>query len=62
MMDYTGPWEKDEIQHLKKTYPHSSTYDVAFDLDRPVEAVKKRASRLGLRKTKKYLKTLGRKS
>ena len=34
--------------------------DVAAKLGRPTEAVKKKASRMGLRKTKKYMKTLGR--
>jgi hypothetical protein len=32
---------------------------VALDLRRPLEAVKKRASRLGLRKSRRYMKSLG---
>jgi hypothetical protein len=36
------------------------TADVASPLGRPTEAVKKKASRMGLRKSKRYMKSLGR--
>ena len=55
-----GRWTKDDIRKLKKLFPHMGTAAVAAELDRPVEAVKKRASRMGLRKSARYLKTLGR--
>lgn len=38
----------------------AATAEVAPQLGRPTEAVKKKASRMGLRKSKKYMKSLGR--
>ena len=55
-----GTWSKDDIKLLKTKFPNSPTAEVAAALGRPTDAVKKKASRMGLRKTKKYLKTLGR--
>lgn len=55
-----GTWTKDEIKALKKMFPSNPTAEVARQLGRPLENVKKKASRMGLKKTKKYLKTLGR--
>ncbi len=55
-----GLWSKSEISLLKKLFPSNLTAKVAAKLGRPVEAVKKKASRMGLKKTKKYLKSLGR--
>ena len=56
----TGLWSKSDIATLKKLFGGKSTADVAKELGRPLDAVKKKASRMGLRKTKKYMKTLGR--
>lgn len=55
-----GLWTKDDLKLLKKMFANSATADVAAKLGRPTEAVKKKASRMGLRKTKKYMKSLGR--
>ena len=55
-----GLWSKSDISTLKKLFGANSTADVAKKLGRPLDAVKKKASRMGLRKTKKYMKTLGR--
>ncbi len=55
-----GVWTKDDLKLLKKLFTSSATADVAAKLGRPTEAVKKKASRMGLRKSKKYMKTLGR--
>ena len=55
-----GLWSKDEVQLLKKLFGNSPTAEVAAQLNRSVDTVKKKASRMGLRKTKKYMKTLGR--
>ena len=55
-----GLWTKDDLKLLKKLFTSSPTADVAAKLGRPTEAVKKKASRMGLRKSKKYMKTLGR--
>ncbi len=55
-----GLWSKDDLKQLKKLFPNRPTADVATDLGRPTEAVKKKASRMGLKKSKKYMKSLGR--
>ena len=55
-----GTWTKAEITLLKRMFPDNPTTTVAAKLGRPLENVKKKASRMGLKKTKKYLKTLGR--
>lgn len=55
-----GTWTTDDLKLLKKQFPSVATADVAAQLGRPVDAVKKKASRMGLRKSKKYMKTLGR--
>jgi len=55
-----GLWSKDDIKQLRKLFPNRATAEVASDLGRPTEAVKKKASRMGLRKSKKYMKSLGR--
>jgi hypothetical protein len=55
-----GLWTKDDLKVLKGAFSNHPTADVAAKLGRPTEAVKKKASRMGLSKTKKYMKTLGR--
>jgi len=55
-----GLWSKDDIKQLRKLFPNQATADVASNLKRPTEAVKKKASRMGLRKSKRYMKSLGR--
>ena len=55
-----GLWSKDDIKQLRKLFPSHATADVASTLKRPTEAVKKKASRMGLRKSKSYMKSLGR--
>jgi len=55
-----GLWSKSELALLKKLFPNNPTAQIAANLGRPNDAVKKKASRMGLRKSKKYLKTLGR--
>jgi hypothetical protein len=55
-----GLWTKDDLKLMKGTFSNNPTADVAAKLGRPTEAVKKKASRMGLSKTKKYMKTLGR--
>lgn len=53
-------WTKAEVNLLKKLFPTNPTSKIAAKLKRKTDAVKKKASRMGLRKSKKYLKTLGR--
>ena len=55
-----GTWSKSELGLLKKMFPNNPTATISAELGRPNDAVKKKASRMGLRKSKKYLKTLGR--
>jgi len=55
-----GLWSRSELALLKKLFPNNPTAQIAANLGRPNEAVKKKASRMGLRKSKRYLKTLGR--
>ena len=55
-----GTWSKSELQILKKEFPNRPCIDVAEKLGRPFYAVKRKAYRLGIYKTKKYLKSLGR--
>ena len=57
----SGPWSKDEVKLLKKIYRSSSNADVAKKLGRSVSSVTAKARALGLSKTKKYLKSIGRK-
>lgn len=55
-----GLWTKGDLSLLKKLFPNNPTAKISAKLGRPNDAVKKKASRMGLRKSKKYLKTLGR--
>ncbi len=55
-----GAWTKDDVKELKKLFPNRPTAEVAVELGRPTEAVKKKASRMGLRKSRVYMKGLGR--
>ena len=55
-----GLWTKDDIKLLKKLFPGNPTAEIAAQLGRPTDAVKKKASRMGLRKSKKYMNSLGR--
>lgn len=55
-----GLWSKSEVSLLKKLFSSSPTAKIAARLRRPTDAVKKKASRMGLRKSKKYMKSLGR--
>jgi len=57
-----GLWSKKEIQVLKREFPKKTCAEVAERLGRPLYAVKIKAYRLGIYKTKKYLKSMGRKS
>ena len=57
----SGPWSADEVKQLKKMFPGNSTADVAAQLGRSAASVQAKASALGLKKTKKYLKSIGRK-
>jgi hypothetical protein len=53
-------WSREEVRTLRSIFRNRSTSEVALVLDRTPKAVERKASKLGLTKTKKYLKTLGR--
>ncbi len=55
-----GSWSKGDLKDLKRLFPNRPTAEVAQELGRPTEAVKKKASRRGLRKSPRYMKSLGR--
>jgi len=55
-----GTWSKNEIALLRKLFPNHPTAEVAAKLGRALDPVKKKASRMGLKKSKKYLKSIGR--
>ena len=55
-----GAWTSADIKLLKKLFGNNLTAVIAAELGRPKDAVKKKASRMGLRKSKKYMKSLGR--
>ena len=55
-----GLWSKSELALLKKLFPNNPTAQIAAKLGRPTDAVKKKASRMRLRKSKKYMRSLGR--
>lgn len=55
-----GLWSKSEVSLLRKLFPNNPTAKVAAKLGRSTDTTKKKASRMGLKKTKKYLKSLGR--
>ncbi|MBN1806593.1 MAG: hypothetical protein JW837_15195 [Sedimentisphaerales bacterium] len=55
-----GLWSKSDLNTLKKLFPNNPTAKISSMLGRPNDAVKKKASRMGLRKSSRYLKSLGR--
>jgi hypothetical protein len=55
-----GSWSPSEVKLLKKLFSTDATAKVAAKLGRPTDAVKKKASRMRLRKTKKHLRSIGR--
>ena len=54
-------WSRTEITQLRKLFPNSSAAKVAAKLKRTVPSVMYKAGSLKLKKTKKYLKSIGRK-
>jgi len=54
------PWTKADVSLLRKLFPTNPTSKIAKQLRRKTDAVKKKASRMGLRKSKRYLKSIGR--
>ena len=55
----SGVWSKEEAKQLKQMFRSTSTNEVAEKLGRDVNSVQNKARALGLKKTKKYLKSIG---
>jgi hypothetical protein len=55
-----GLWSESEVRLLKKLFSNNLTGQVAAKLGRSTDTVKKKASRMGLRKSRRYLRSLGR--
>jgi len=53
-------WTREEIRTLKSIFRNQSNTAVAQVLDRTPKAVERKAAKLNLTKTKKYLRSLGR--
>ena len=55
-----GQWSKGDLSMLKRLFPVTATSKIAKKVGRKTDAVKKKASRMGLKKSKTYLKRIGR--
>lgn len=55
-----GLWKSAEIALLRKLFPNNPTAKIARQFGRKVDAVKKKASRMGIKKSKKYLRSISR--
>jgi hypothetical protein len=53
-------WTTAEANLLRKLFPTNPTSMIARKLRRKTDAVKKKASRMGLKKSKRYLRSIGR--
>ena len=53
-------WTREEIRTLRSIFRNKATSDVAKVLDRTTKSVERKASKLNLTKTKKYLRSIGR--
>lgn len=53
-------WTREDVRTLRNLFRNNSNTDVAAALSRTPKAVERKASKLGLTKTKKYLRSLGR--
>lgn len=54
------PWTPAEVKLLRQQFPTNPTSKIAAQLRRKTDAVKKKASRMRLKKSKKYLRSIGR--
>jgi hypothetical protein len=54
------PWTPAEVKLLRQQFPTNPTSRIAAQLRRKTDAVKKKASRMKLKKSKKYLRSIGR--
>jgi len=52
-------WSNEEVKTLKQLFRNNSNGEVAVILERTPKSVERKAAKLGLKKSKKYLKTIG---
>jgi len=53
-------WNKQDVKTLRQYFGRYSSASVANMLQRSIRSIESKALRLGLHKTKKYLRSLGR--
>ncbi|KKK89646.1 hypothetical protein LCGC14_2730990 [marine sediment metagenome] len=53
-------WSREDVRTLRQLFRNSSNTEVAVLLERTTKSVERKAAKLGLLKTKKYLRTIGR--
>jgi hypothetical protein len=51
-------WSAEELEILQRYYPYMPTREVAKKLDRTIRGVEMKATRSGLKKSKKYRKSI----
>ena len=56
----SGEWSKAEVGVLKKMFPATSTSKIATKLNRTFASVSMKSKKMGLKKSAKYLKSIGR--
>lgn len=54
-------WTKADVKILKQVFRNKSNAEVAVLLERTPKSIERKAAKLNLKKTKKYLRELGRK-
>lgn len=55
-----GLWSKDDVKLLKKLFANRATQEVADQLGRSFQSVKSKTYKMRIKKSKKYLKSVGR--
>jgi hypothetical protein len=55
-------WSREEERRLAAVYPHRDNLDIARELRRSVASVANKASQLGLKKSERVLREMGRKN
>lgn len=53
-------WTKETVKELKRRFANEPTRRLAIEMGISYEALKKQASRLGLRKSRRHMRSLGR--
>jgi hypothetical protein len=54
------PWTDKEVKMMRRFYSSMETDELACELQRSYGSVRKKAARMGLVKSRRYLKSIGR--